>query len=82
MSVAWEVLHVSSIIIQGVPHECDPPDRITQLCGVYDQGHFKLDRSYVYLAVINGISQAVRPGLTSTSVSILCVSIISLPLYC
>ena len=35
-------------------------DRITQLCGVYEQGKFKLDRSYVYLALINGISQAVR----------------------
>lgn len=29
---------------------------ITQLCGVYDEGHFKLDQSYVYIATINFIS--------------------------
>lgn len=26
---------------------------VTQLCGVYDEGHFKLNRSYVYVAAAN-----------------------------
>ena len=32
---------------------------ITQILGVYEEGKFKLDRSYMYLSIVNGISQLV-----------------------
>ena len=32
---------------------------ITQLCGVYDKGHLSFKRAFVYIGIMNGVSQMI-----------------------
>ena len=37
---------------------CLPP-RITQICGVYDKGHIRLNRAFLYIGLMNAVSQII-----------------------